>query len=154
MSGPRPVGSRIGTLANDGATWVLLRLRALATDPKYRTLRWVLVVGLAIRLVLAPLTSWGVDTPYFTLSAARMLETGSPYGGYTFFNPPLGPVVELPGFAFLGLFGSPDGFVHWYPGLTPVAIHTQSVIPYLPGAGALIALKAPLIASDLVVALL
>ncbi|MCI4322039.1 MAG: hypothetical protein L3K05_07030, partial [Thermoplasmata archaeon] len=137
-----------------GVRWTIVRARALATEERYRRLRLVLLAGLAVRLVLAPITSWGVDTPYFTLSAVRMLQTGSPYGGYTFFNPPLGPVLELPGFALLSLFGSPEGFVRWFPALGPVAVHTQSVIPYLPTPAALLALKLPLIASDLAVALL
>jgi hypothetical protein len=137
-----------------GGRWVVANSRALATAPRYRRLRWILLAGIAIRLVLAPLTSWGIDTPYFTLSAARMLQTGSPYGGDTFFNGPFGPVAELPGFALASLFGSPSSFVVSTPNLLPVAIHSQIVIPYLPTPAALLVLKLPMIASDVLVALL
>jgi len=117
-------------------------------------LRYVLLAGLVSRLVLAPLTSWGIDTPYFVASVARMLETGSPYGGNTFFNPPLGPVVELPFLAFASLFGAPGSWIQFSPGLMPVAIRTGLVLPYLPNPGAVLALKAPLLLSDTAVALL
>ncbi|MCI4333861.1 MAG: DUF2029 domain-containing protein, partial [Thermoplasmata archaeon] len=144
----------IGASLRDGGCWLLGKGRALATEPRYRRLRWVLLLGLVIRLVLAPLTSWGIDTPYFTLSAARMLQTGSPYGGDTFFNGPFGPVAELPGFAFASVFGSPSSFVQYVPALLPVAIHSQIVIPYLPTPGALLVLKLPMIASDALVTVL
>ncbi|MCI4330074.1 MAG: hypothetical protein L3J80_04315, partial [Thermoplasmata archaeon] len=144
----------IGASLREGGCWLLGKGRALATEPRYRRLRWVLLLGLVIRLVLAPLTSWGIDTPYFTLSAARMLQTGSPYGGDTFFNGPFGPVAELPGFALASVFGSPSSFVQYVPALLPVAIHSQIVIPYLPTPGALLVLKLPMIASDALVTVL
>jgi hypothetical protein len=152
---PARLGAKelVGTLRY-GTGWLGAKARALVTEPRYRRLRWILLAGVALRLLLAPLTSWGIDTPYFTLSAARMLETGSPYGGYTFFNGPFGPVAELPGFAFASVFGSPSTFVTYTPNLLPVAIHSQLVIPYLPTPAALLVLKLPMIASDVLVTLL
>jgi hypothetical protein len=146
--------SSFGGVLYAGLDWSRKKARALLTEPRYRTLRWVLLLGLALRLILAPLTSWGVDTPFFTLSAVRMLETGSPYGGNTFFNPPLGPVVELPFFAVASVFSSPQGFVQFVPGLMPLAIRTQMVIPYLPTPEALLLLKLPMILCDTAIALL
>jgi hypothetical protein len=143
-----------GGVLDQGLRWVWVRAWSLAREPRWRTLRWILFLGLAARLILAPLTSWGVDTPFFAISAERMLQTGTPYGGNTFFNPPLGPVLELPLFALAGLFSTPHAFVQLYPGMMPLAIRTQMIFPYLPSSAALLALKLPLILSDLVVAIL
>lgn len=150
-----PVDTRsFGAVVHDGVAWGTRKSLALLREPRYRTLRWILLVGFVIRFALAPITSWGVDTPFFTLSAARMLETGTPYDGNTFFNPPLGPVLELPFYAILSTFSSPHSFVQFAPSMMPLAIRTQMIIPYLPTAAALLALKLPLILSDGAVALL
>ena len=143
-----------GGVLHDGLTWGTRKTAALLRDPNYRTLRWVLFAGFLIRFVLAPLTSWGVDTPFFTLSTARMLETGTPYGGNTFFNPPLGPVVELPFYALASLFASPQSLVQFVPSMMPLAIRTQMIIPDLPSPEALFLLKFPLLLCDAAVALL
>jgi hypothetical protein len=149
-----PDADRFTDHLREGAQWAIRKGLALANEPRYRRLRWVLGIGLLIRLLLAPLTSWGLDTPYFTLSVARMLQTGSPYGGDTFFNPPLGPVVQLPLFGLLSLAIAPESFVSATSALLPVAIHTELILPYLPVPAALVVLKLPLIGSDALVALL
>lgn len=122
--------------------------RALAR--RWSSLRWVLLAGAVARLVLAPLTSWGLDTPSFILAEASLLLTGNPYTSSLLFNPPVAAFLEAPGFAVLAALGvGPDS---WAPFVAPAATAsiltgmTSSVIPIAP---ALLALKLPLIVADL-----
>lgn len=123
-------------------------LRRLALAPEYRRLRLVLLIGLLVRLLLAPLTSWGNDTPTFVLSDLGLLYTGSPYSSNLFFNPPLGPILEVPFFALLTQFVPATSLVPLVPAITPVAVTSGLASNLVPTAPALLALKIPLILAD------
>lgn len=123
---------------------------ALIHRPEHRRLRWILATGLIVRFVLAPLTSWGIDTPTFVLADVGLLYTGSPYSSDLFFNPPVGPLLELPLFAVLTLFVPSTSLVPVVPALTPVAVSSGLASNLVPIPIALLALKLPLILADVV----
>lgn len=113
-----------------------------------------MLTGVIVRLVLAPITSWGADTGGFVLGDVQLLYTGSPYGSELFFNPPLAPLVQAP-FVLLALFGTaPHALVDFVPSLVPAAEATGIASPLLPSPAALLAIKLPLIFADAVIGLL
>ena len=137
-------------VAADAARWA----RSLATSREHRRLRILLLVGIGIRLLLAPLTSWGIDTPFFTVSTVNLLYTGNLYAANTFYNPPLGPMLQLPLFRLAAFFQPPSSFVQFYPALVGVSERSQMLVPFLPTPGILFLLKLPYMLADLGVALL
>jgi hypothetical protein len=156
----RPV-STVSGLARD-AVWSVraaaTRTRELGHDllqgPEHRTLRRILLVGFALRFLLAPLTAWGLDTTFFAFSDTNLLFAGSAYRADTFYNPPLGPIVELPGVALLAVLVPAHQLIQFVPGLVPVATTTGMFAPYLPSPLFLLAMKTPLLLADGAVALL
>jgi hypothetical protein len=130
-----------------GADWALQHARRLWRDPELSTLRWLLLLGIAIRLVLAPLTSWAGDTPSFINAGINTVVTGSPYTTF-FFNPPLGAYLQAPLLALLGLAVPFPAFVQFVPGVEPVSLLTNLATTAIPIPAALLALKLPLILAD------
>ncbi len=126
--------------------------RSLVRDPGYRRLRWVLLIGLLARFVLAPLTSWTVDTDGFVLGDLQLLYTGDPYTSGLFFNPPFGPVLEAP-FVVLALLLSGGQPLLVLVATIGPATSVTGISPLLPTAAALLAVKVPLFAGDVAVAL-
>ncbi len=117
------------------------------TDPRQARLRIVLLVGLAVRLVLAPLTSWGTDTLGFVHSGQILLYSGNPYSGGTWFNPPLAPYLASPTMGAVTLLLGPEGLYRSLPFAVPAAL--ASWVPTLvPVPAALLAWKLPLILAD------
>lgn len=145
---PEGVGSSRWVAVTRPVRWFRDRARTLARSPELRLLRWTLLVGFVVRLVLAPLTSWGVDTPSFVLSALSLVYTGSPYSSNLFFNPPLGPFVEAPFFALVVWFASPQSLVPSISAIAPAAAATGMASELVPTAAALLALKLPLLLAD------
>ena len=129
-----------------GATSLLLRL---AREPEYRALRWALVIGAVLRLVLAPLTDWPPDTLIFTLSEVGMLFSGSPYLPYPFYNPPLAPLLNYPLFELLSRFVPPQSFVFAAPQMDPVSIATGFMPAVSPLPVVLLLWKLPMVLADL-----
>jgi hypothetical protein len=127
------------------ARWGAHRLRRA---PEYRPLRWVLFLGVLARLILIPLTSWGVDTPAFVLSVVSLLYTGSPYSSTLFFNPPLAPFLQAPTIWIVSTFLPGTALVPVVPAVSPAAATTGFVSPLVPSVAALVALKLPLLAAD------
>lgn len=125
--------------------WGMHRLRRA---PEYRFLRRVLLIGILVRLVLIPLTSWGVDTPTFVLSVESLIYTGSPYSSTLFFNPPLGPFLQLPTVWIATTILPGVSLVPLVPAVSPAAATTGFVSPLVPSMAALVALKLPLLAAD------
>ncbi|MCI4325861.1 MAG: hypothetical protein L3K00_08310 [Thermoplasmata archaeon] len=123
-------------------------VRDFAVAPQHRALRWIVLIGFAVRFVLAPLTAWGVDTTFFALSDSNLLFAGSAYRADTFYNPPLGPLLQLPGVALLAQFESARNLIPFVPGLVPVATTTGMFAPYLPSPAFLFVLKFPLLLAD------
>jgi hypothetical protein len=130
------------------------RLVRWARAPEYRKLRWILLAGLLVRLVLAPLTSWAVDTPGFILSGLSALYYGNPYDSTTWFNPPLGPFLAAPFLSIPAAILGPQTLFPVISAITPMVEVTGADASVVPVPAALLAWKLPLILSDLGVALL
>lgn len=131
-----------------GAVGRLLRAREL------RRLRWILLIGLTARIVLAPLTSWATDTPGFVLSCVSFLYSGNPYLSTTLYNPPLGPFLATPLIAIPALLYGPHALLPAVATIAPVTVATGVDLSVVPIPAALLAWKLPLILSDLGVAIL
>lgn len=121
----------------------------LLHDPELRRLRWILLAGLVLRLVLAPLTSWGGDTLGFARTGLLTLYSGNPYSGGTWFDPPLAPILSSPTMAIVTWIWGPDGLFQTIPALRPVAL-AYGYPTVQPVPAALLAWKLPLIVADLV----
>lgn len=112
------------------------------------------VGGTLLRLLLAPITSWAVDTPGFVNSVTATIYTGDPYGSTTWFNPPLAPYLAEPFFLVLIAFTHATSFLVSVPAISPVVIATGVDPSVFPTPAALMAWKLPLIGSDVGVGIL
>jgi len=128
-------------------------LRQLATAPALRRLRWVLAVGLVVRVLLAVTTAWPNDTAGAIQAAQSVLRFGNPYIlGWG--EPPLVPFLAAPTVALAeALFGA-GSLLPVVPQLAPLATVTGFTFLVSPSPAALLAWKAPLILSDVLVGLL
>ncbi len=109
---------------------------------------WV-VAGTALRLLLAPFTSWTNDVlpPYFATRDLAMF--GNPYATYHYTYPPLFAYLEFPLNFLALLLGSP--VVQYVPSMVPVAETTGMIAPMVTSPLFNLALKVPMIAGDLLV---
>jgi hypothetical protein len=128
--------------------------RRLVVAPEYRRLRRLLLVGMLIRLLLAPISSWDFDTPGFVLSGISTVYTGNPYASSLWANPPLAPYLAAPLLALPALLWGPQSLVVVASGVAPVSVATGVNATFLPSPIALLAWKLPLLLADLGVALL
>lgn len=142
---PRGVGASL-VLGIAGS--IVRTVRKVVHSPELGALRWILLLGFVVRFALAPLTSWGVDTPSFILADLGLLYTGSPYTSSLFFNPPVGPYLEVPFLAFATLFASPQALVPVVSAVAPAAQATGMASVLIPTPLALLMLKIPLILID------
>lgn len=129
-------------------------LLASAMAPTHRRFLYLLLGAFAVRLALAPLTAWGVDTDLFVISPVNMVYTGELYRSFTFVNPPLGPFLQYPLVRLTSYVQSPTDFVQYAPSLVGVSSQSGFLVPFLPTPLALTLVKLPLIASDLLVGVL
>lgn len=132
----------------DGARWLKARLVGKGS----RRLRAILLTSAVVQLVLAPITSWGSDTPSFIGSVVALLYRGNPYATDQLFNPPLGPFLQAPFFALLSLWYSPRALIANVAGIGPAA-SIAGVSTLVPSPAALLALKLPLILAMLLAGL-
>ncbi|HEY6237874.1 MAG TPA: hypothetical protein VIZ68_01645, partial [Thermoplasmata archaeon] len=123
-------------------------------SPECRPLRWILLAGMAIRLALAPLTSWGIDTAGFVFGDLQLLYTGNPYTSDLFFNPPFAPVVQTPVVYLAVLLRGSQNLVSFVPGILPAAVATGMASPLVPVPAALLAIKLPIFLADALAAVL
>lgn len=114
--------------------------------PEFRLFRFALLIGLFISFVLAPFTSWSIDTPGFVIGVISLLSSGNPYSSHLFINPPLAPFLQAPLFAVLSVWISPQQLILTVPAIQPAATVT-GVPVQIPSSVALLALKLPLIAA-------
>ncbi len=128
-----------------------LRARAaeLWRSKQLKRLRWVLIIGTLVRLILAPITSWGIDTPDFILSGIDLIYTGSPYSSALYFNPPLGPLLSAPLYALVASLMPFSSLLPTYDSITPAVLATGLTSNLVPSPAALLALKLPLIMADI-----
>ncbi|HEV2316036.1 MAG TPA: hypothetical protein VGV89_00465 [Thermoplasmata archaeon] len=129
-------------------------LRRLALAPEHCRLRWILLLGLAVRVILAPLTSWDFDTPGFVQAGISTLYTGSPYTSSLWSNPPLAPFLASPLLGVPAWFLGPQNLVVAVSAIAPVTAQTGVNATYLPVPAALLAWKLLFILADAGVALL
>ena len=135
-------------VARTGWTTWYFRIHRWLTQPEYRRLRWVLGIGLLVRLILAPLTSWSVDTPGSVVAGVSALYYGNPYVGTTWFNPPLGPFLAAPFIAVPSLLYGPQGLIQVVSAIAPMTVATGVNAVSVPIPAALLAWKLPLIGAD------
>lgn len=140
--------ARIGGILSEIRGWIRRRLLA----PDSRRFRLILAASGLVQLVLAPLTSWSGDTPAFITAGMALVYNGSPYASNQFFNAPLGPYLSAPLLWFVLLFRTPQALLPQVGSILPAAAATgvSQVVPAWP---ALLALKVPLIAANLLVGL-
>jgi hypothetical protein len=146
---PTPTPKSMLAGAARSARRLVVRLVTAWRDPATKRFRWILIFGLALRLVLAPLTSWASDTPEFILGVVGFLFTGSPYSSFLFFNPPLPVFLEAPFLALVLPFIHPDALVPTFGALQPAASIDPNISILVPAPAALLAVKLPLILGDI-----
>ncbi|MCI4330875.1 MAG: hypothetical protein L3K19_03380 [Thermoplasmata archaeon] len=105
---------------------------------------------MAVRLLLAPITSLSGDTTSFALADLSFLHNGSPYANGILYEPPLASFLQAPLVALLELLDPSQATVVFYPALLPASsiLGPAFVTPWLPSPGLLLALKLPLILAD------
>ena len=140
--------------ATVGPIWsgVAGHLGEVARGERYHRLRMILLAGLLARLVLAPLTSWSIDTNTFVESGIATVYTGNPYAGGLWYNPPLGPYLSIPSMAAAVLVAGPNHLFHPVPGMIALSIR-EGYPTVLPTPLALLAWKLPLLLADVVMAI-
>lgn len=138
-------GERETPSANDVFSWLKARL----VGPEAKRFRWILAVGVLVELILAPLTSWSIDTPGFVSAGISLIYNGSPYAANQFFNPPLGPFLEAPLFAILSIWIPPQSLITNVSAIGPAA-NATGISTQIPTVAALLALKLPLIGASAV----
>ncbi len=128
-------------------------LRQLAVAPELRRLRWIFLTGLCVRLLLAATTAWPNDTAAAIHAAQSVLQFGNPYTlGWG--EPPLAPFLAAPTVALATFLFGAGSLLPVVPQLAPLATATGFSFLISPSPAALLAWKAPLIVSDLLVGLL
>jgi len=112
-----------------------------------------LVVGLLVRLLLAPWTSFPYDTyPFYGAVVGSLAGTG-PYGNVLFTYPPLFAVLITPLFMALSYFMDPSAFGTFVPSMIEVSRATGMLVPFVTSPMFNLVLKSPLILGDLLVGL-
>lgn len=127
---------------------VLDHLGAVARAPEYRRLRQMLLLSALVQFILAPLTSWSIDTNTFVQSGVITLYTGNPYAGGSWYNAPLGPFATVPTLGILTELVGPGGIFQAVPGLAAIAARADYPT-LLPTPAALLAWKLPFIVAGL-----
>jgi hypothetical protein len=111
------------------------------------------LIGLAIRLLIAPYTSWTYDVyPYYSAMVDSLSGLGI-YGHVMYSYPPLYMVVSYPFTLFLSLFQDPSSFVMFQPSMVGAAQTTNMLVPYVTSPSFNLAIKAPMIIADLLAGL-
>ena len=114
----------------------------------------LIVAGFALRLVLAPITSWTHDVYFFYRVAVDTLGGLDPYATSFYTYPPLFAYLLFPPNLLLGLLANPAGFVELVPSIALAAETTEMIIPTVTSPLFNLVLKLPLIAADVGIALL
>jgi hypothetical protein len=124
------------------------QLRSYLHEPEYSRLRWIFLAGLLVRVILAPLTSWSVDTLGFARTGVVTLYTGNPYSAGSYFNAPLAPFLAIPSVGIVTWIWGPNGLFVNVSAMTPIAQATMFPT-VLPTPAVLLAWKFPLIVADM-----
>jgi hypothetical protein len=114
----------------------------------------LLAIGLAIRLLLAPFTSWTQDVYPFYRVAVDTLGGLNPYATSFYTYPPLLAYLLFPLNLLLGLLAGPASFATLVPTIAFAAETTEMIIPTVTSPLFNLTFKLPLIAADVGIALL
>jgi len=126
-------------------------VEAFFPDPR---LLWIVIVGFAVRLALAPWTSWTYDTFPFYQGIVDQLAGIGPYGHMAYSYPPAFAFVEYPFSLLLSLFVDPSQWISFQPSLVEVGQVTDMVVPMVTAPWFNLFFKLPLIITDYLTAVL
>lgn len=112
----------------------------------------VFIVGLVIRLAIAPWTCCPFDTYPFYSASVDMLAGMGMYGHAVFSYPPGFGFVMYPFMFFLSLFTDPSLFGSFHPEMIEVGMLIPTVYPFVTSPAFNLALKLPLIIGDVLTA--
>jgi len=112
----------------------------------------VFLVGLIVRLVIAPWTYCPFDTYPFYSASVDMLAGMGMYGHAVYSYPPGFGIVLYPFMYVLSLFLDPSLFGSFQPGMVEVGAITGTVNPFVTAPAFNLAYKAPLILGDILTA--
>lgn len=112
------------------------------------------VLGLAVRLVLAPFTSWTGDMWFYYRSVLDILAGTNPYHSMYYTYPPAWAWTYALPMLGLGAFVPPAGLATFVPSMVPVASRSLLVVPFVTSPAFNLVLKLPLILADLATGLL
>lgn len=124
------------------------RLAEVAALPSQRVLV-IILIGLAVRLLVAPWTSWTQDVyPYYVVGT-NTLDALSVYDHAVFTYPPLfAAMCSLVG-SVLSVFQDPSAWGAVDYSMVPVGQLTTMVVPFITSPEFNLAMKAPVILADL-----
>ncbi len=112
-----------------------------------------LIIGLLVRLLLAPLTSYPYDAyPFYGAVVGTLAGTG-PYGNVLFTYPPLFSVLSYPLFWGVAQFTDPSSFGVFVPSMIEVSRATGMLVPFITSPTFNVVLKLPIIIGDVLVGL-
>jgi len=113
-----------------------------------------LLIGLAVRFLLAPWTSVPYDAyPFYSAAAGTLAGTG-PYGMVLFSYPPLFAVISYPLILLYSQFFDPGNLGVFVPSMVEVSRTTGILVPFVTAPAFNLLLKTPLILGDMLVGLL
>ena len=107
------------------------------------------VLGLVVRLLLAPFTSWTGDMAFTYWTVLDMVAGRSPYASMNYAYPPGWAYTLAAPFLTLARFVPPEAFGRFVPSLVPVGVAANMVIPVVTSPLFNVVAKAPLIVGDL-----
>jgi len=112
-----------------------------------------LIIGLAVRLLLAPCTSYPYDAyPFYGAVVSSLAGTG-PYGNVLFTYPPLFSAILFPFFWSVSQFMDPASFGAFVPAMIGVSRATGMIVPFVTSPAFNLLFKLPIIVGDALVAL-
>ncbi len=119
-----------------------------------RMLLWVIIAGFAIRIAVAPWTSWTYDTYPFYQGMVDQLAGLGPFGHMVYSYPPAFNFIEYPFSIILALFSDPAQWITYVPSMVEVGRVTNMVVPMVTSPGFNLTYKLPLILADYLCAVL
>ena len=112
-----------------------------------------LLIGLLVRLLLAPWTSYPYDTYPFYGAVVGSLAGIGPYGNVLFPSPPLFSAIIYPFFWTISHFMDPASFGTFAPSMIELSRATGMTVPFITAPVFNMVLKLPLIIGDALVGL-
>ncbi|KQM11870.1 hypothetical protein AOA80_05935 [Methanomassiliicoccales archaeon RumEn M1] len=112
----------------------------------------VLIIGLAIRLAVAPWTSYPYDVYPFYSASVDMLAGLGMYGHATFSYPPGFGLILYPFMLLLSLFVDPSMFGSFQPEILEMGAVSDLVSPFITAPAFNLAFKLPMIIGDVLAA--